>query len=218
MIRKLIRARFGAKSADEGRTLAGVADLRVGDLLTFKHRLSLPPSVQGETFEVARISTYQYEDGLYPQLALDSAEAKRIFLSFKDGDATELCLSHDVPRKDVLRLFDEAMFGALWDDDFAHLEIAEQVDAYAGWLGAGYAQTKKWAEGYFYDRDCRGENLSVYQDDDGEELRYHACEDSTGRFGLSVEVWSDGDTDVSLDVDCPPDVIESMWPGEGEEK
>ena len=131
---------------------------------------------------------------------------------------TELCLSHDVPRKDVLRLFDEAAFGALWDDDFAHLEIAEQIDAYAGWFGAGYVQTKRWAEGYFYDRDCRGEDLSVYQDDDGEELRYHACEDSTGRFGLCVEVWSDGDTDVSLDVDCPQDVIESMWPGEGEEK
>ena len=215
MLRKLLRARFGGQSAPAGRTLAGVADLRVGDLLTLKHRLSLPPSIQGETFEVAKVCTYQYEDGLYPQLTLDSANAKRIFLSFKDADATELSFSHDVPGKDVLRLFDEAAFGTLWDDDFVQLELAEKLDAYDGWLGYGYAQTKKWAEGYFYDRDCRGEDLSGYQDDDSEELRYHECVDPTGRFRLSVEVWGDGDTDVSLDVDCPPDVIDSLWPGEG---
>ena len=72
---------------------------------------------------------------------------------------------------------------------------------------------KKWAEGYFFDRDCRGETLSQYEDDDSEELRYHECEDASGRFGLTVEVWADGDTEVSLDVNVPPDVIESMLPG-----
>ncbi len=214
MIRKLFRARFGAKSAPDGRALQGIADLALGDLITFKHRLALPPSVQGQTFEVAKVCTYQYEDGLYPQLALDGAEAGRIFLSFKQSDPTELTLSHDVPRKDVLALFEEAAFSALWDDDFADLNVVEKLAAYDGWLGESYAQTKKWAEGYFYDRDCRGEDVSAYQDDDSEELRYHECEDSSGQFALSVEVWGDGDTDVSLDVSCPTDVIESMWPGE----
>ena len=215
MLRKLLRARFGGKSAPEGRTLNGIADLAPGDLLTFKHRLALPPSVQGQTFEVAKACTYQYEDGLYPQLALDGVEAGRIFLSFKDGDATELSLSHDVPGKDVFKLFDEDAFRALWDDDFIRLDVLEELAAYEGWLAESYAQTKKWAEGYFYDRDCRGEDVSDYQNDDSEELRYHECEDGSGRFGMSVEVWGDGDTDVSLDVSCPPDVIESMWPGEG---
>ena len=215
MIRKLLRARFGDKTAPAGRSLGSVADLARGDLLTFKHRLVLPPRVQGQTFEVAKVCTYQYEDGLYPQLALDGAEAGRVYLSFKDGDATELSLSHDVPGKDVLTLFDEAAFSALWDDDLASLDVVEKLAAYEGWLAERYAQTKHWVEGYFYDRDCRGEDVSSHQDDDSEELRYHECEDHSGQFGLTVEVWGDGDTDVSLDVSCQADVIESMWPGDG---
>lgn len=215
MLKKLFRARFGDKSAEAGRRLASAADLAAGDLLTFKHRLALPPSLQGQTVEVAKVGSYQYEDGLYPQLALDGAESGRIYLSFKAGDASELCLSRDLPRKDVLAIFGEEPFATLWDDDFVDLAVAEKPEVYDGWLADGYAQTKKWAEGYFYDRDCRGEQLSQHQDDDSEELRYHECEDASGRFGLTVEVWADGETEVTLDVNCPPDVIESMWPGDG---
>ena len=214
MLKKLFRARFG-RAAEPGRTLASPADLRAGDLLTFKHRLSLPPDVQGQTFEVARVDTYQYEDGIYPQLTLEGAEAGRFFLGFKASDAAALCLSKTAPRKDVRRLFAEDAFGALWEEDFVYLEVVEKLAAYDGWLADGYSQVKKWSEGYFYDRDCRGEKLSNFQDDDAEELRYHECEDATGRFGLTVEVWTDGETEVTLDVNCPADVIESMWPGEG---
>ena len=214
MLKKLFRARFG-RATEPGRTLATPADLRAGDLLTFKHRLSLPPDVQGQTFEVARVDTYQYEDGIYPQLTLEGAEAGRFFLGFKASDAAALCLSKTAPRKDVRRLFAEDAFGALWEEDFVDLEVVEKLAAYDGWLADGYSQVKKWSEGYFYDRDCRGEKLSNFQDDDAEELRYHECEDATGRFGLTVEVWTDGETEVTLDVNCPADVIESMWPGEG---
>ena len=212
MLKKLLRARFG-RSAEPGRTLASPGDLRAGDLLTFKHRLSLPPNVQGQTFEVSRVGTYQYEDGMYPQLTLDGAEAGRIYLGFKASDAAELCLSKAAPRKDVRRLFSEDAFGALWEEDFADLQVAEQLAAYDGWLADSYSQVKKWSEGYFYDRDCRGEKLSNFQDDDAEELRYHECEDATGRFGLTVEVWADGETEVTLDVNCPADVVDAMWPG-----
>lgn len=214
MLKKLLRAKFG-RDAEAGRTLAGPADLRVGDLLTFKHRLSLPPEVQGGTFEVSRVGTYQYEDGIHPQLTLDGAETGRLYLSFKASDAAEISLAKTAPRKDVRRLFAEDAFGALWEEDFAELEVVEQLDGYDGWLAESYSQVKKWAEGYFYDRDCRGEDLSRFQDDDAEELRCHECEDATGAYGLSVEVWADGETEVSLEVNCPAEVIESMWPGEG---
>lgn len=213
MLKKLLRAKFGKDDADKPRALDSLADLAAGDLLAFKHRLALPSDIQGQTFEVSAVATYEYEDGLYPQFTLDGAETDRIYLSFKAGDPSEISLSRPVPRRDVLKLFDEAAFSALWEDDYADLPVAKPLDTYAGWLADDYAQVKKWVEGYYYDRDRRGETTSKYADDDGEELRYHECEDATGRFGITVEVWADGDTDVTLDVNVTPDVVESMLPG-----
>lgn len=213
MLRKILRSRFG-KRDDSPRELSGPGDLRAGDLLTFKHRLLLPPAVQGQTFEVSAVGAYHFEDGLYAELTLDGTEGDRIHLGFDAGDASELSLSRTVSRADVLRLFDEVAFGALWDEDFAELEVVDALPRYEGWIARRYAQTKKWTEGYYYDRDCRGEAPSRLQDDDAEELRCHECEDDSGRYGLSVEVSADGETEVFVEVNCPPDVIDSMWPGE----
>ena len=213
MLKKLLRARFSKVDANAPRRLETPTELAAGDLVTFKHRLALPADVQGQTFEVSSVGTYQFEDGIYPQLTLDGAEAGRVYLSFKADDVTTLCLSRHAPRRDVLKLFDEAAFSALWDDEFADLVVATKLEAYDGWLADGYAQVKKWAEGYYYDRDCRGEELSQFEDDDSEELRYHECEDASGRFGLTIDVWGDGETEVSLDVNVAGDVVESMLPG-----
>ena len=213
MLKKLFRARFGKGETGGARSLESPADLAAGDLVTFKHRLALPGDVQGQTFEVSSVGAYEFEDGLYPQLTLDGAESGRIYLSFKAGDPRELSLSREVPRRDVLKLFGEDAFSALWDDDFADLQVASRLDAYDGWLAEVYSQVKKWAEGYYHNRDRRGENLSQYADDESEELRYHECEDATGRFGITVEVWADGETEVTLDVNVAADVVDAMFPG-----
>jgi len=218
VLRKLWRARFGDKDAPAARRLAGVEDLRQGDLLTFKHRLSLPPALQGQTFEVSEVGTYHFDDGLHLQLTLDGVEGGRVYLSVPERGATELSLSREAPRADVLKLFDEAAFAALWDDGLATLAVATPLPEYEGWLGERYEQVVNFGEGYFYDRDRRGESVSRHVDDDAEELRYHECEDASGRFGVTVEVWADGETDVSLDVNCPLDVIDSMWPGESRDQ
>ena len=217
MLRKLWRARFGAgdDSAAAPRQLERPEELRAGDLLTFKHRLTLPPPLQGQTFEVSDVGTYQYDDGMHLQFTLDGAEGVRIFLSLPARGATELCLSCEAPRSDVLTLFDESAFAALWDEGLTSLKLAERLPAYEGWLAERYDQVVNFGEAYFFERDRRGERLSDRMDDDAEALRYHECEDASGRFGVTVEVWADGETDVSLDVNVPLDVLESMWPGEG---
>lgn len=220
MLRKLWRARFGEPRAASStpRQLERPADLQPGDLLTFKHRQALPPRLQGQTFEVSELGTYQFDDGLRIQLALDGAEGGRVYLGFPAQGATALSLSCQAPRADVLRIFDESAFAALWDEGLAELEVAAPLPAYEGWLAERYKQVVNFGEGYFFNRDCRGERLSSRVDDDSEALRYHECEDATGRFGVSVEVWADGETEVSLDVNCPLDVIDAMWPGEGAER
>ena len=213
---KLLRSRF-SREKESGRQLTGPGDLRAGDLVSFKHRRVLPEEVQGRTFEVASVATYQYESGIEVQLTLVGDDRAKLYLGLDPKDSQpELCLGRDVPRRDVLKLFDEDAFASLWnEDEFAELNVEQPLDNYAGWLADGYSQVKKDAVGFYYDRDCRGETLSMRQDDDSEELRYHECEGSDDSFGLSVEVWGDGETDVSLEIYCGADVIEAMWPGDG---
>ena len=213
---KLLRSRF-SRDKESGRQLNGPGDLRAGDLVSFKHRRVLPEEVQGRTFEVASVATYQYESGIEVQFTLVGEDRAKVYLGLNPKESQpELCLGRDVPRRDVLKLFGEDAFAMLWDEnEFAELSVEQSLDDYAGWLVDGYSQVKKDAVGFYYDRDCRGETLSLRQDDDSEELRYHECEGSDNSFGLSVEVWGDGETDVSLEVYCGADVIEAMWPGDG---
>ena len=213
---KLVRSRI-RRDKGEGRRLEKPADLLAGDLVSFKHRLALPQDVQGRTFEIASVGTYQYESGIEVQFTLVGEEGTKVYLGLDPKESQpELCLSRDIKRKDVLKLFDEDVFARLWDEEeFADLDVEEPLERYAGWLADGYSQVTKDAVGFYYDRDCRGETLSMRQDDDSEELRYHECEGSNDSFGLSVEIWGDGETDVNLEVYCGADVIESMWPGDG---
>ena len=214
---KLLRSFRRNRDAQGQRRLDRPTDLKAGDLVSFKPRLALPPEIQGRTFEIASVATYQYESGIAVQLTLVGEDHDKFYLGFDPGESQpELCLGRDVPRRDVQRLFDEDAFAGLWDEDeFAQLDVAAPLDRYDGWLADAYAQVKKDAVGFYYDRDCRGESLSMRRDDDSQELRYHECEGSNDSFGLSVEIWGDGETEVSLEIYCRADVIESMWPGGG---
>ena len=213
---KLVRSRF-RRDKEEGRRLEKPAHLLAGDLVSFKHRLALPQDIQGRTFEVASVATYQYESGIEVQFTLVGEEGTNIYLGLDPKEARpELCLSRDLKRRDVLKLFDEDAFAGLWDEDeFAELDVEKPLERYAGWLADSYSQVTKDAVGFYYDRDCRGETLSMRQNDDSEELRYHECEGSNDNLGLNVEIWGDGETDVSLEAYCDADVIEAMWPGDG---
>ena len=79
-------------------------------------------------------------------------EGGRVHLAYAARDVSELTLSRDVPRGDVLKLFDEAAFAALWEDGFADLEVVSALPEYEGWLATRYSQAKKWTEGYYHDR------------------------------------------------------------------
>ena len=68
-------------------------------------------------------------------------------------------------------------------------------------------------EGYYYNRDCTDKPPSRRIDDDSEELRYHECEGAPdNNRSLIVEVFSNGETDVFLEVSTPLDVIDELWP------
>ena len=213
MLGKLFRSFTGKSGDDTPRSPTGVGDLQPGDILTFKQRRTLPDEMQGGSYEVASIGSYQYEDGLHTQLTLVSQDRSKLYLSFdsKDSEA-ELCWSKPVGRTAVLELFAEDQFSELWEDGFSNLQTTALPEQFAGWLVGSYEQTKNEATCYFFDEDMRGKRLSNVMDDNSEELRYHECTGEDDRFALTIEISANGETDITLDVYSPSDVIDTIFP------
>lgn len=202
---------FGGNDAP--RTLTDPFQLQVGDIVSFKQRRSLPDQLQGQQLEVTKVGAYQYsETEITKELTLRSEDSKTYYLSVDDNDGDPLlCFSIKLPESRVLTLFDEEEFSQLWGDDFVTFPVKEKPEELASWLADHYTQRMKEGEAYYYNHDCGGK---VPEDEEGEELRYHECVGDIESRYLSVEVWGDGDTDVSLVAICPVDVIEEMWPSE----
>ncbi len=202
---------FGGDNAP--RTLTDPGQLQVGDIIAFKQRRSLPDVLQGQQLEVTKVGGYQYsETEITKELTLRSEDNKTYYLSIDDNDGDPLlCFSIKVPESILFTLFDEDEFSELWGEEFVTLTVKEKPEELTGWLADSYTQRMKEGEAYYYNHDCGGK---VPEDDEGEELRYHECVgDVDGRY-LSVEIWGDGDTDISLVALSPVDVIEEMWPSE----
>lgn len=214
----ILRKLFGRKKGghtNNGRDLVAACDLLPGDLVTFKHRQIIPPELQGNTFEITEVGTYQFEDGQRLELSLLSEDKSKYFMGVNPHDRhADFDLSINIPRKDVLTLFDETNFSDLWDEDvFSELEIQHILPRYDGWLCEKYTQVLCNGTGYFHSRDGRSEELSMYEEDGSEEFRYHEAEGSNDSYAITVEIWGDGDTDVTADVSCPSDAIDKLWPG-----
>jgi len=204
---------FSKKTA---RKLESPEQLGVGDIIQLKYRETLPTQLREMQLEVSKVGTYEYASGTTKELVLKNAQNQVFFMSVEDDDGeVSLCFAKKISRKVVHTLFENDTFSQLWSDNWPELRVQEfeshaGTDDFQGWLDACYSQTVKDKEAYFYDHDCEGEDLS--EADDGEELRFHECEGENDRYSLNVEVSGDGSTDVFLQVYCPMDVIEEMWP------
>ena len=214
ILRKIFRSKKETRNREK-RNLVSVCNLLPGDLVTFKHRQLIPPVLQGGTLEITTVGTYQYEDGQYLELSLLSENKIQYSMGIdpQDPHAT-FDLSISIPRQDVLSIFNEDDFSDLWDEDiFPELVTQRIPPLYEGWLTQKYTQSICNGTGYFHNRDCRTEQLSLYEDDGSEEFRYHEAHGINDSYTITVEVWGDGETDVTADVTCPSDAIESLWPG-----
>jgi len=213
VLRRLLNSFRTQGESTGARSVTGVADLRAGDLITLKSRLSLPLELRDATLEIDRVGTYQFDDGIYMQLTLIATDRSKFHLGYSpSSDSAELCFSKPISHALIGALFDADQFSDLFEEGFSNLSANPETEGFDGWLTRDYAQTKNMAVGYYFDRDMRGEQVSNRQDDDSEEFRYHELRGGDDQYEITVEVWGDGETDVSLDVYCPSDVIETLWP------
>jgi hypothetical protein len=207
---------FGKKDKTPTRVLNNPEQLQMGDIVEFSDSLKLPEELRNSSLEVTSISTYQYEDGQAPCFMLRDSLNNVVSLTIDNSDGEQLlCLGKEIPEKTVLTLFSADDFASIWEEQQAHLSAQQQPDELQGWITTQYHQSNaQEGTGFFYKADLRGQTLShLKQDDDnGEEFRYFECEGADDRYGISIETWSDGKTDVSLEVNLPYEIIENLWP------
>jgi len=209
----MFKGLFGSKKSTT-RELETANDLLPGDLVSFKERLSLPKNIQGQQFELTKIAGYYYSDGIIPELTIRNADNETYFLSPDDNDGDpRLLLSRKLSRKQVSQLFDADEFEKLFDDEgFPCLKVQSVPAELEGWVNDNYQQEEKSVEAYYYERNCTIDPPNEFDDDDGEELRYHECEATDSNYVLTVEIWEDGSTDVIVGLYVTEDVIEHYWP------
>ncbi len=209
---------FFKKKQDSPRQLNGPKDLQLGDIVVLKERRALPPELQGQQFEVSHVNTYQYASSTEKEFTLRGADSSSYNMSVDDNDGDPvLCFTIKISRDIVLDIFDEDEFAQLWEPEFPSLTVRNSPERYAAWLTEEYHQIIKDEEAYFYNRDCAENPPSRQEDDDGEEMRYHECEGAPDDDrSLIVEVYGSGETDVSLEISTPVDVIAELWPHAGE--
>jgi len=207
---------FGKKKL---RQLDNVDQLKEGDIVSFKDRPPLPISLQGKDFEVIQVAGYQYNSDNQNDFTLKSADDQIISLCVEQEDGeVYLCISRKIPQNQVLSLFNEDDFSMLWGEDYPQLEVQQVPNDLQDWVDRVYEQKMKDGTAFYYKRDLREQPPSQYEDDDSMEMRYHECEGQSGDFGLTVEIYEDGETDVSLVAYVPLDVIDDLHPAEADDE
>lgn len=213
----MLKEWFGKKK-ESPRQLKSVNDLIVDDYIELKPRSCLPDCLQGATLAITGLASYEYSGTIAVEFEATLTNGEVVYLSpERDDGELEICFSIKIPRKTVLTLFNENDFAQLWEDEFPTLEAnLADINGLEGWLTEAYSQSVKYGVAYYHQKDLRRQRPSQFTDDSSEELQYHECEGGEeGEYGINVEVWADGSTDVYLTVTCPAEVVQEYYPSGG---
>jgi len=116
-------------------------------------------------------------------------------------------------RQQVLSLFDEAAFATVFNTG-AGIQLKRCDDfpsSLQEWTASHYVEEKDCTHGYYYEGDYRNRSLPQYENDSC-GLQYYLLEDPEHEYAIEVEVYADGETEVSATVYLPMTSIAEMWP------
>jgi len=202
---------FGGSSKNKTkRVLERPEQLLVGDIITLDDSFALPALLRGQSLEIKKINTYEYEHSKSVEWVLQGSTDDILFLSIENDDVQTLVFSLKINRDTVGQIFDLDQFSQLFDEPGnAQFSVKNSPNDFSQWLAANYRQCEFAQFGYFHNLDYREQNISDQQGDSFE--RYSAVSDDE-KFGLEAEVYQDGETDIVLCVHRPVSDIRQFWP------
>ncbi|NMP15133.1 DUF4178 domain-containing protein [Thalassotalea sp. Y01] len=199
---------------EEQRKLNRVDDLKVDDIFIFDDSFALPELLRGAQFLVSAVNSYEYEHHTETEWVLIDDRNTQIYLSLYKDDETYLKISLKLNDDDVAELFDLDQFANIFEQGETIIDKHSDTPVSDGWSSDTYRQYTFAKVGYFHRKDHRSEQISEYQGkDQGERFELYQLEGSDDRFGMDLEVWDDGDTDVFLHMYRPLTDIKDMYPG-----
>jgi len=200
------------KTDDGVRELSHPKDLLEGDLIQLSDSFGLPPRLRDQIFKVLGVVTYQFERDYSSSFSLEGRNNDHIDLTIdEEGGRSIAAFSLSIDRSLVEQIFDMDEFAHIFDvDENAQITPIASLDL-GPWLGKSYTQEACAESAYFYSKDCRGEGPSEYEGD-GEPFEYYSLQSSDGDHGIEIEVYANGETDVSLTLYRPLDDIKELWP------
>lgn len=217
-MKSFVKGLFGSgKKAGSERRLEHARELLMGDMIRMSDSFALPPQIRDKLFRVVSVSTYQFERAFDTSFSLESDSDDHIDIMIEKEDGRErLCISMTIDRDDVESIFDLEGFAGIFDsDDPVNLKPRAEV-GFEGWIGAAYSQQAQGATGFYHEgADYRGKSPSRYEDD-SQPFEYYELVTDDERFGIDIEVWEDGETDVALSIYRPVEDIKELWPGESQ--
>jgi hypothetical protein len=208
-------SKLTGKSTSEPRKLSQVNQLLAGDIIVLTDSFALPESLRKQEFQVKAVNSYEFERNTQTEWALMGENNTEIFLSLAVDDTTELKFSLKIAHEDVETLFNLEHFGEVFDEPGqAFLDKQSDTSLTSGWSSDQYQQNVFAKVGYFHRKDHRNENLSSYEGSDaGEQFELYALFNEDQSYGIDIEVWQDGDTEVCLTLFRPLSDIVDMYPG-----
>lgn len=208
-------SKFSNTTDTAPRKLSQVNQLLVGDIIVLTDSFALPESLRKQEFQVSAINSYEFEHSTQTEWVLQGTNSIEIFLGLAVDDTTELKFSLKIAHEDVESLFDLEHFSAIFDEPGeAFLDKQQDTALTTGWCSEQYQQNTFAKVGYFHRKDHRSENLSSYEGSGaGEQFELYTLYNEDQSYGIDVEVWEDGDTEVCLTLFRPLSDVIDMYPG-----
>lgn len=202
----------GRRARGKPRSLERPGDLALGDFLQLNDSYALPVQLRGATFRVLAISTCQFEHEFNTGFALEGDRALEVDLTLEGTPGREEAVfSLAVERSQVEQLFNMEEFADIFTPGPVRLERIGELPELAGWTADSYHRRSFAERGFHYPRDYRGEGPPDAASA-GEPFDYYCVLSDDGTRSVEIEVWQEGDADVSLCVHRPVSDIRELWP------
>lgn len=203
------------KDSQPQRQLQQPEQLQEHDIIEFSDSFALPNVLRGQQLQVTAINSHEFEHRIITEWALKGHSEQNFYLTLEQGAQPYLKIVMRLEEADIDVLFNHDELAEIFDEPGnAIVHRLSQSPNSENWTCEQYNQHIFAQMGYFHRQDHRNSEPSKYQGSDaGEAFELYALRGIDDQFGLDLQVWSDGDTDIFVSLYRPITDIKEFYPG-----